>query len=253
MIKVLIVEDNVEEAEQLRGVLIELQPQAEIFLCESGEDAYEIIKDEKKKIDIFFLNRELPGMDGFALTERIRAYERYKFTPIVFVTGHDMNQLHAFQEYHCYHYILKPFSKELLGEKVGGLLEHIKNEKPKPLNKLVSFKNAKGEGYVLANDIFFIEKLGKNCLLYTADKEYEIPRISLEKMVAEINESYLVRCHKSFAVNLKNILEINKIGNELWTVVFINDNKYNCYIGDVFHKTVKEKYKEFMGMAKKER
>jgi len=50
-----------------------------------GKIALEIMA--KQKIDLFYLDIEMPEMDGFELTRRIRADRVYKDAPIIFLTG----------------------------------------------------------------------------------------------------------------------------------------------------------------------
>jgi len=50
-----------------------------------GKIALEIMS--RQKIDLFYLDIEMPEMDGFELAGRIRADNTYKNTPIIFLTG----------------------------------------------------------------------------------------------------------------------------------------------------------------------
>lgn len=249
MLTAVIVEDNMEEAELLKIPLLELQPEAEAIIFQSGEEAFDFIKDETKKADVFFLDRELPGMNGFELAQQIRAEDRYGVTPIVFVTGYDMDKLYAYEQYSCYHYILKPFSGELVKEKIHKLLEVLSKDNPAPLNQVICLNTGKGDVFVLTNDIFFIEKNMRGCLVFTADKTFEVTQTGLEKIIDEINEKYFVRCHKSFAVNLKNILNMNKSGRDLWSVEFKKEVEGECLVSKNYYKNTMELYREYLETA----
>ncbi len=71
------------------------------------------------KIDLFLLDIEMPGMDGYALFEKIRQLPLYKHTPIMFFTSHvNMDYLKAANGLGAAGYIKKPVEPALLIEKV---------------------------------------------------------------------------------------------------------------------------------------
>jgi PleD family two-component response regulator len=56
----------------------------------NGEIALDIMA--QNNIDLFFVDIDMPVMDGFELTGRIRADVRYKETPILFLTGNSSRE-----------------------------------------------------------------------------------------------------------------------------------------------------------------
>jgi CheY-like chemotaxis protein len=56
-----------------------------VFGAPDGMAALDIMNQHH--IDLFFIDIEMPGMDGFELTRRIRADARYAKTPLMFFTG----------------------------------------------------------------------------------------------------------------------------------------------------------------------
>ena len=74
-----------DRPEILSAVNAALRGHFKVLGAPGGKIALEIMA--KKKIDLFYLDIEMPEMDGFELARRIRADHAYKDTPILFLTG----------------------------------------------------------------------------------------------------------------------------------------------------------------------
>lgn len=103
---------------------------AHIVLARSGTDALTKAKD----IDfaLMILDVSMPGMNGFELAERFRTMERYKYTPIIFVSALYSDERSIFMGYQsgAVDYITKPFKHEILLSKVRIFLQlAVQNEK----------------------------------------------------------------------------------------------------------------------------
>jgi two-component system chemotaxis sensor kinase CheA len=81
-IRVLVVDDSLTSRIVERNLL---EPAGyEVDLAENASQALE--KIEKKNYDIFLVDIEMPGMDGFELTRRLKAEPRTRRTPVVIVS-----------------------------------------------------------------------------------------------------------------------------------------------------------------------
>lgn len=81
-VRVLLVDDNAIQLRALRSVMMK---DYEILMATSGEDAIEIMRDEKP--DIVFLDYEMPGFNGKQVLEVVRHSEDLKDIPVVFLAG----------------------------------------------------------------------------------------------------------------------------------------------------------------------
>lgn len=81
-VRVLLVDDN---AIQLRALCSVMMKDYEILMATSGEDAIEIMREEKP--DIVFLDYEMPGFNGKQVLEVVRHSEDLKDIPVVFLAG----------------------------------------------------------------------------------------------------------------------------------------------------------------------
>ncbi|OIO04619.1 MAG: hypothetical protein AUJ49_02455 [Desulfovibrionaceae bacterium CG1_02_65_16] len=69
---------------------------------------------------LILLDVMMPGMDGFTTAERLRADERTRHIPIIFITAISKEQRHIFKGYEAgaVDYLIKPFEHEILKNKV---------------------------------------------------------------------------------------------------------------------------------------
>jgi two-component system, cell cycle response regulator DivK len=84
--KILIIEDNIQNMYML-AFLLE-HNNYEVIQAYTGEDGITIA--QKIKPDIILLDIQLPEMDGYTVTRKLRACEGIKKTPIIAVTSFAM-------------------------------------------------------------------------------------------------------------------------------------------------------------------
>lgn len=88
VIRVLVVDDSVNTREIEKSILEAYGYQ--VTLAGDGVEALE--KARKGKYDIVITDVEMPRMDGFTLTETLRAEAEYKDTPIMLLTSRDKEE-----------------------------------------------------------------------------------------------------------------------------------------------------------------
>lgn len=247
MLKGIIIEDEKRDAAQLQQILKQLQPGLSCKTFYNGAEAIAYLKRRKEEIDIFFIDRELPGMDGFTAAAKIREMNQFLLTPMVFVTGYAMGQLDAFQEYHCYSYLVKPISGAAVKKQIGTLLENLgKGRAPKKLKRIIPIMAEHDLKLVDADSILGLEAMGRDCYLYVGKQKLKLIRQTLDMALKEINEPYCIRCHKSFALNLKNVTDISKVRRNIWKPTFSRETSFDCEISKTRYDEVMKRYKEFL-------
>ena len=68
------------------------------------------------------------------------------------------------------------------------------------------------------NDIIYIEYSDKTCDIHTISGIYSVKRTSLAKVLKSINDENIIQTHRSFAVNLKYVKEIEKTYEKVWNI-----------------------------------
>lgn len=121
---VLIVDDRPDNLLALEAVLEPLPVRVE--RATSGEGALRrLLAEGAADVTVIILDVQMPGMDGFETAERIKARERTRHIPIMFLTAINTEMTHALRGYEtgAVDYVAKPFDPDLLRAKVAVLVE----------------------------------------------------------------------------------------------------------------------------------
>ena len=136
---ILLVDDRPENLLALEGVLEPLGHN--LVRAMSGEEALKrLLTDE---FAVILLDVQMPGLDGFDTAEHIKAREKTRDIPIIFITAINREPDHAIRGYSsgAVDYVAKPFEPWLLQAKVKVFLElHEKNEILKRQSELLSLR-----------------------------------------------------------------------------------------------------------------
>lgn len=226
--KTCIIIDDESKARLLLKSMIEDTTQ-EMKVAAMCEDLPEGIKAIKKyHPDVIFLDIEMPGRSGLEILDFFEEDE-INFE-IVFTTGYSEYAIQAFK-LSATDYLLKPINPETLKNTVNNILQ--KNTRDKSLeykalqqNLLASSAESSEKCLVvnLMNTTKFIRV--KDIMMLKAEGSYcEIYLKSGEKLTASKNLKYFeerlldlpnfLRTHKSNVINLKYVLELDRIDNRI--------------------------------------
>src|SRR5215218_4106150 len=114
--RILLVDDRRENRIALQAVLEPLQ--VDVVEADSGEQALrEVLVGD---FAVILLDVQMPGMDGIETAELIKARERSRDVPIIFLTAaeSDLAEVFAGYEAGAVDYLLKPFDPLVLRSKV---------------------------------------------------------------------------------------------------------------------------------------
>ena len=128
---VLVVEDHDDTRVMLRTML-ELRGGIAVVEAENGEMAIALATNVH--IDLILMDTDLPAIDGYTATIRIRENTPTHDIPIVMMSGHAQPaaQLRAFAA-GCTEYLVKPFSLEILESLVNRYLCADKADLPRTI------------------------------------------------------------------------------------------------------------------------
>jgi len=116
-VDILIVDDRPQNLLALEAILEPLGQH--LVRASSGEDALRCLLE--KDFAVILLDVQMPGMNGFETARLIKARERSRYIPIIFLTAISKDQEYVFQGYSvgAVDYIFKPIQPEILRSKVG--------------------------------------------------------------------------------------------------------------------------------------
>ena len=117
--RVLVVEDH----EENRRILRLLLASASIDMIEAVTGEEGVAAAERERPDLILMDIQLPGLDGYEATRRIKANPAVRHIPIIVVTSYALSgdDVKAF-EAGCDAYVTKPFVPRELLATVRGFL-----------------------------------------------------------------------------------------------------------------------------------
>jgi len=115
-VDILLVDDRAENLLALEAILEPLGQR--LGRARSGEDALRCLLE--REYAVILLDVQMPGMNGFETARLIKARERTKHVPIIFLTAISTDEDYVFKGYSvgAVDYISKPFQPEILRSKV---------------------------------------------------------------------------------------------------------------------------------------
>ena len=134
----------------------------------------------------------------------MREIDKYKLTPIIFVTSLIGGEADLLKTIHCYDYIEKPLGDGKIA--ISKILNAIEAIQSRPIPKRVEYIPLHYDGirYMLAvKDIICIENKKGVLYVYLKDEKIEIPRISLKKAGGQLQRIAIAR---ALLENIKNYL-----------------------------------------------
>ncbi len=122
-IKILVVDDFATMRKVIRN-LLKQGGYENIVEAEDGVTALRTLKSQK--IDLIISDWNMPNMTGLELLKAVRADEDLKATPFLMVTAEALqDNVIAAVKAGVSNYIVKPFTAEVLSEKIKKILEKL--------------------------------------------------------------------------------------------------------------------------------
>jgi two-component system LytT family response regulator len=215
--KVLIVDDEPISRRRLRR-LIALEAECELAgECENGREAVQLL--EREKVDVVFLDVQMPEMDGFEVVHAIARSHPL----IIFTSAYDEYALKAF-EVHAFDYLLKPFDRRRFRESVQRARMQLSQAQPtladdrilRLFENLAVARNAPDRIAIRNNGRVIFLKLGEIDWIEAADnyvclhcgRETHVLRETMSELEARLDPARFIRVHRSAIVNLDCIKEL---------------------------------------------
>ena len=208
--RVLIVDDEHLARALLREYLAG-HPDIEVVgECANGFEAVKAIGELDP--ELVFLDIQMPKLDGFEVVELAGSKPYY-----IFATAYDQYALKAF-EVHAIDYLLKPFSRERLGQ----ALDHARSRRPQPQQlEAVVQDAAQRRGYlerVLIKDGARVHVVPSSSIDYieaqddyvqvTAGGKAWLKNQRLSELEAQLDPQVFTRIHRSYIANVGSIARI---------------------------------------------
>lgn len=228
---VLIVEDNAKSMEMLTKVVKDIRTDVVIKSASKQEEA-EILA-LNCNIDLFVVDIVLdssnPGdVSGMKFAERVRAFQKYKYTPIIFITSLEDPELHAYSDIHCYSYVEKPFDVDKVSQVIAEALEFPRSKK----EEHIYFRR---DGILYKrqiSEIVYIENSRSGQTVYCTSGELPLAYKSTKTILKELNSDRFVQCNRFTIVNHDYIDQIDIVNR----YIQLKDIERKIELGNAYKK-----------------
>ena len=168
-----------------------------------AEDAIIFLKENK--VDIIFLDVEMPGASGFDLLDQL------VYNPqIILTTSKTEYAYNAFQ-YNVCDYMKKPFTYQRFLEAIQKVKAK-ESQAAEEGQQEEDYLFIKSEGKLVRlnnDDILYIESMGDYVKFVTRDKKY-VTYNSIKNLEEKVNKDYFMKVHRSYIINLLKIDDIRE-------------------------------------------
>lgn len=193
-----IIIDDVEIDRLLVYSYVKKHPMFTILgVFDSSEAAFEVL--EKEKIDIAFLDIDMPEESGLQLRKRT-----LNISVCVFITSHPEYALNGF-ELDALDYIIKPLDYNRFLITVKRIEEYLDLKSKASLyeatiaDNIITIKESYTVTKVNLKDILYLEALNNYTIIVTKEMKHRV-LLNIGSMLKDINFEHFVRIHRGFAV-----------------------------------------------------
>ena len=238
-LKTIIADDEPLARERLRYLLSSDDDVEVVEECRNGKEVIAAINEAK--LDVLFLDIEMPARGGFEVVEQIGSANM----PVtVFVTAHDQYAIQAF-EVHALDYLTKPVEAERMRMTLARIKQRIASNaalvnQDRLKSVLASLENGSSlrtdypkrllihngtkDSFVNVDEIEWIEAADYYSCLHVGAKSFML-RETIKHLAETLNPEKFVRVHRSIIVNVDQVREIFREGQTEGSLTLMNGQR----------------------------
>lgn len=203
-----------------------------ISIASNSQEAIKTI--EQSKIDLIFLDINLPGKNGFHIIENI------SYTPqIIFTTANKDFAIKSFN-YNVVDYLLKPINEERFFKSINKLFKvnnDSKNSTPHIqnyiLHMLIHLKNGTKNLTLNTSEIKYIESYGNYAKIHL-NNEIKLIKITIKELISLLPSTKFIQPHKSYIVNIDYIKYVSSNEIQVEDIKIPIGICYKKYVQNIF-------------------
>jgi len=202
-IQCIIVDDEPVAREIIESHLNKISSINIVASCKNAMDAFAVINS--KKIDLLFLDINMPEISGLSFAKSIN-----KKIKIIFTTAYREYAIDGF-DLQAVDYLLKPISFERLVQSIAKYTNENINIEREPIekidveeNKYFFVRSDRKMIKIIYSNIIFIESLSDYIKIHLTDKII-ITRETITNVEAKLPQKEFIRTHRSYIVSIAKI------------------------------------------------
>lgn len=202
MINILICDDDIKITEQVFTLINKYQTQYGIEFNIDIKHTGDFILDNNKSYDIALVDIEMPGISGLKLSQKLK--ENNSDIIIVILTLFS-DYLDSAMEIEVFRYLSKPIDINRFYRNFSDALIHFRN-----ISKKIIIEEDDSVYNVKTKDILYIENKKHGSIIVSKYKTF-ITNVKPNEWYERINQpNCFIFSHKSYLVNLQNVINFNK-------------------------------------------
>ena len=202
--------------------------------CKNAMEAFEVVNQQK--IDIFFLDINMPDISGLSLAKSINQKSK-----IIFTTAYREYAVDGFN-LQAVDYLLKPIPFDRFLQAINRYFEgvyfienEIKTEESTLKNDFIFVRSERKMVKINFDEILYIESLSDYIKIYLADN-ISTTRETISNIETKLPTNNFLRIHRSYIVNLKKVVS--------YTNEFVEIGKKAIPISRTYKENVLKKLNE---------
>lgn len=207
MIRNLIIDDNISDANKLYSLLIDFYHSKNIENSIDIASEKEFNKLDLKKVDFLFLDIELKDNSGLDIGEKIR--EKNKNLIIILTSNYPQYLVEGYK-IEAKRFFIKPIDVQLFNFEMNKIIRHYFED------SLGFIDNKISPHKIHYNKIIFIEFLDRSTILHFNNGKEIKTNYPLKYWIDFLDEMNFKQSYKCYLVNLKHVSSITKDGKHLY-------------------------------------
>ena len=205
MLRCLIVDDEPLAQEIIENYISRVRELTLVKKCDDAMQAFEILR--KEKIDLIFLDIQMPVIDGLGFLKSIK-----NAPGVIITTAFPQHALESY-DFDVIDYLMKPVSFERFLKAVHKVLDLKKVAQSESVSTSPEYLFLKVDSKLVRvnfSDILYIEGMKDYLKVFLKDK-FLVVHMTMKKLEELIPAQQFVRVHKSYIISLPSIKSI--VGN----------------------------------------
>lgn len=204
---ILIMEDSPKWLDKIRALAASVNMEVEVFATTELQEAHHLALEYG--IDLFIIDlildtRVSDDTSGMDFADQIRQIDKYRYTPIIFISSLEDPKLYAYSNIHCYQYIEKPFDEDKTREIFEEALRM-------PLKKnrereYIYFRNNGILYGVRTDQIIYIQTNVVQMCIHTTHETVKLSPYSIKNILAKLDSDSFLQCSRNTIIN-ENYIE----------------------------------------------